>query len=84
MGMKQAARMGGEEFLEGRRAGVEGTQGKSRAKLAEKTIPDSDKHDADSGSRQKDLSAAAKSIYARSVAFPADPSGMGDQAMRDR
>lgn len=84
MGMKQAARMSGEEYVEGRRAGVEGTEGQSRKGLAEKTIPDSDKHDADSGSRQADLSAAAGSLYKRAVAFPADPSGLGDQAMRDR
>lgn len=84
MGMKQAAKMSGEEYVKGRRAGVEGTEGQSRSKLAEKTIPDSDKHDADSGSRQSDLCSAAKSLYSRAVGPGEDPSKMGDQAMRVR
>lgn len=83
MGTKQAAKMSGEEYVKGRRAGVEGTQGQSRAgKGVEKTIPDSDKHDADSGSRQKDLCEAASGLYSKAVHNRGD--SIGDKALTER
>jgi len=82
MGTKQAAKMSGEEYVKGRRAGVEGTQGASRKGSAEKTIPDSDMHDADSGSRQSDLSAAAKGLYGKAVGNKGD--AIGDKALTER
>lgn len=82
MGTKQSAQMSGEEYVKGRRAGVEGTQGQSRRGVAEKTIPDSNMHDADSGSRQKDLSAAAGSMYSKAVGNRGD--SIGDKALTER
>ena len=82
MGTKQGAQMSGEEYLKGRRAGVEGTEGQSRKGIAEKTIPDSNMHDADSGSRQKDLSSAAGSMYSKAVRNSGD--SIGDKALMER
>ncbi len=82
MGTKQAAKMSGEEYVKGRRAGVEGTEGSSRKGVAEKTIPDSNMHDADSGSRQKDLSEAAKGMYSKAVGNRGD--AIGDKALIER
>lgn len=83
MGMKEKANESGEAYLKGRRAGVEGTHGTARKGLAEKTVLGGGDQ-SDGGTLDPALRSAAKSMYERSVAFPADPSGMGDQAMRDR
>ena len=82
MGKKQAANMSGEAYLKGRKAGVEGTEGATRKGIAEKTIPDSNLHDADSGSRQADLSAATKSLYDKAVYNKGD--AIGDRALTER
>ena len=83
MATKESAKMGGEEYLKGRRAGVEETYGQSRnGKGAEKTIPDTDMGDCDSGSRQADLSKAASSMYTKAVNNRGD--SIGDRAMFDR
>ncbi len=80
--MGEKAMMDGEEYLKGRRAGVEDTYGGKRKGTAEKTIPDSNMHDADSGSRQKDLSAAAGSMYKKAVNNSGD--NIGDRALFER
>lgn len=73
----------GEEYLEGRRAGVDGTYGAGRNGLgAEKTIwPGADNSN---GGGEDSLPNAARSIYQRAVGPSEDPSKQGDQALRDR
>lgn len=84
MGKRESATMGGEEYLKGRRAGIEGTHGNARKGTAERTVVSDGGHDSDSGSHQTDLTSAASSMYKRAVGPGEDTSKMGDQALRDR
>jgi hypothetical protein len=81
MGKKESAKMKGEEYLEGRRAGVEGTHGASRGKMgAEKTLlPHSDVND--SGG-ESELNACASRIYQNAVKNRETPDG--DKALTER
>jgi hypothetical protein len=80
MGKKESANMKGEEYLKGRKAGVEGTHGASRKGVAEKTLlPHSDVND--SGG-ESELTRAARSIYQDAVHNRGDKDG--DQALLDR
>jgi hypothetical protein len=80
MGKKEAAKMTGEEYLKGRRAGVEGTHGASRKGLAEKTLlPHSDVND--SGG-ESELNEKARSIYQNAVHNRGDKDG--DKALTER
>lgn len=82
-GMKERANESGEKYLKGRTAGVEGTHGKARKGVAEKTVIGSGDQ-RDSGSLDSELGSAASSIYSRAVGPGEDPSKMGDQALRQR
>jgi hypothetical protein len=80
MGKKESANMRGEEYLKGRRAGVEGTHGASRKGVAEKTLlPHSDVND--SGG-ESELNEAARSIYQNAVHNRGDKDG--DKALTER
>lgn len=80
MGKTERAKMKGEEYLEGRRAGVEGTHGASRKGVAEKTLlPHSDVND--SGG-ESELNRAASSIYQDAVHNRGDK--LGDKALTER
>lgn len=79
MGMKQAAKMSGEEYVCGRRAGVEGTQGESRKGSAEKTVYPADDND---GGGEDGLGAAARNIYGKAVRNKGDD--IGDRALFER
>jgi hypothetical protein len=81
MGKKEAAKMKGEEYLEGRRAGVEGTHGASRGKMgAEKTLlPHSDVND--SGG-ESELNECASRLYQNAVHNRGDKDG--DKALTER
>jgi hypothetical protein len=80
MGKKEAAKMKGEEYLKGRKAGVEGTHGASRKGVAEKTmLPHSDVND--SGG-ESELNRAARSIYQDAVHNRGDKDG--DKALTER
>ena len=79
--VKERANMKGEEYLEGRRSGVEKTYGASRGKMgAEKTLlPHSDVND--SGG-ENELNAKARSIYQDAVSGRGDK--LGDKALTER
>ena len=81
MGKMEKANMKGEEYLKGRRAGVEKTYGESRGKRgAEKTLlPHSDVND---GGGESELSRAARSIYQDAVHNRGDK--VGDKALTER
>jgi hypothetical protein len=80
MGKKEAAKMTGEEYVKGRRAGVEGTHGASRKGVAEKTLlPHSDVND--SGG-ESELNRAARNIYQDAVHNRGDKDG--DKALTER
>jgi hypothetical protein len=80
MGKKESAVMKGEEYLKGRRAGVEGTHGAERKGLAEKTVlPHSDVND---GGGENELSRVARSIYKDAVSGRGDKDG--DKALTER
>jgi hypothetical protein len=80
MGKKEAAKMSGEEYLKGRRAGVEGTHGAERKGVAEKTLlPHSDVND--SGG-ESELNRCARNLYQDAVHNRGDKDG--DQALIDR
>jgi len=80
MGKMEKANMRGEEYLKGRRSGVEGTHGAERKGVAEKTIlPHSDKSD---GGGQEELSAVARRIYQDAVHNRGDRDG--DKALTER
>lgn len=82
MAKRESANMRGEEYLRGRRAGVEGTHGASRKGVAEKTaLPHSDKHD--SGG-ESELNQKAGSIYKKAVKNGGGGDTGGDCALRDR
>lgn len=80
MGKSESAKMKGEEYLKGRKAGVEGTHGASRKGVAEKTLlPHSDVHD--SGS-ETDLCDTAGRLYKDAVSGRGDK--LGDKALTER
>jgi len=80
MGKKEAANMRGEEYLKGRRAGVEGTHGASQKGVAEKTLlPHSDVND--SGG-ESELNEKARSLYQNAVHNRETPDG--DKALTER
>ena len=80
MGKKEAAKMKGEEYNSGRKAGVEGTHGASRKGVAEKTLlPHSDVND--SGG-ESELNEKARSIYQNAVHNRGDKDG--DKALTER
>jgi hypothetical protein len=81
MGKMDKAKMKGEEYLEGRRAGVEKTYGESRGNRgAEKTLlPHADVND--SGG-ESELNRAASSIYQNAVKNRETPDG--DKALTER
>lgn len=80
MGKSEHAKMKGEEYLKGRKAGVEGTHGASRKGVAEKTLlTHSDTND--SGG-ESDLNKAASSIYQDAVRGRGDKHG--DKALTER
>lgn len=71
---------GNEEYLKGRRAGVDNTYGMSRKGVAEKTaIP---AHDSNDGGGEGDLKTAASSIYRQAVKNTGDK--LGDKALTER
>jgi hypothetical protein len=70
----------GEEYVRGRKAGVEGTYGESRGmKGAEKTIFPGDDND---GGGEDGLGEAASSLYQRAVKN--EGGGGGDPALTER
>lgn len=80
MGKKESAVMRGEEYLKGRRAGVEGTHGAARKGVAEKTLlPHSDVND---GGGESELSECASRIYQNAVSNRGDKDG--DKALTER
>lgn len=80
MAKRESAVMKGEEYLKGRKAGVEGTHGASRKGVAEKTLlPHSDVND--SGGESV-LNRAARSIYQDAVHNRGDKDG--DKALTER
>ena len=80
MGKKESAKMKGEEYLKGRKAGVEGTHGASRKGVAEKTLlPHSDVND--SGG-ENELNECARRLYQDAVHNRGDKDG--DKALTER
>lgn len=72
--------MKGEEYLKGRRAGVEGTHGAARKGVAEKTLlPHPDVHDSGGAS---ELAECASSMYREAVSGRGDKDG--DKALTER
>jgi hypothetical protein len=80
-GNKERAVMKGEEYLNGRRAGVEGTYGAKRAGGAEKTVYPGGESE---GGGEDSLPNAAGSIYAKAVRNGGGSDTGGDAALRDR
>ena len=80
-GMSDKPMMKGEEYLEGRRMGVEKTYGMSRGmEGAEKTlVPHPDNCD---GGGAEELSMKASSVYRQAVMNSGDK--MGDKALTER
>jgi hypothetical protein len=73
----------GEAYLKGRKAGVEGTYGKSRSgNLAQETNVADVMDQSDSGSLQTDLTSSAKSLYSQAVKNTGDK--LGDKALTER
>ena len=68
-----------EEYLEGRRAGVEGTYGEKRKGVAEKTVI---KHAEGEGGGEDHLPNVASRLYQRAVKNEGD--GLGDKALTER
>lgn len=77
--MKDKANMGGEEYLQGRRAGVEGTFGEKRKGGVEKTVVPAGVGD---GGGEGSLVSTASRLYRSAVMNRGG--GDGDQAMKDR
>lgn len=84
MGKKEAADMRGEEYLKGRRTGVERTYGETRGgkHSAEKTVIGGSGEQSDGGTLDKELSGAASRIYRNAV--DNRPTADGDKAMTER
>jgi hypothetical protein len=77
------ANQSGEEYLKGRRSGVEGTYGKARSgNVAEKTNVADKLDQSDSGSLQSDLTSSARSLYQNAVHNRGDKEG--DKALTER
>jgi hypothetical protein len=81
MGKKESADMSGEEYLHGRRAGVEGTHGQKRKGVAEKTVIGSGDQ-SDGGTLDSELRSAASSLYRDAVDNRGDKDG--DHALTER
>ena len=80
MGKMEHAKMKGEEYLKGRRAGVESTYGAERRGVAEKTAL---KHsDVNDSGGENELNRAARSIYQDAVHNRGDMHG--DKALTER
>ena len=80
MGKTESAKMKGEEYHTGRKAGVEGTHGASRKGVAEKTLlPPSDVND--SGG-ESELNECASRLYQNAVHNRGDKDG--DKALTER
>jgi hypothetical protein len=82
MAKKESADMRGEEYLKGRKAGVEGTHGESRKGVAEKTVIGGSGEQSDGGTLDADLSGAASRIYRNAVENRETPDG--DKALTER
>lgn len=80
-GMNEKASMKGEEYLEGRRAGQEGTHGEKRKGTAEKTIYPATGASSEGGG-EDGLAAAARGIYQKAVKNEGD--SIGDKALTKR
>lgn len=73
-----------EAYVHGRKAGVAHDQNKEVRQGTPKTTPtDQGDHDV-SGSQDRELSSAAKSIYDRARDTAPDPRKIGDQAIHTR
>lgn len=80
MGKMEKANMKSEEYLAGRKAGVEGTHGMKRKGVAEKTLlPHSDTND--SGG-ESELNECASRLYQNAVSNRGDKDG--DKALTER
>ncbi|HWX29593.1 MAG TPA: hypothetical protein VNZ53_19375 [Steroidobacteraceae bacterium] len=73
---------GNEEYVRGRRAGVDNTYGEDHDGVAERTIA-SGKRDSNGGG-EDGLNAAASAIYKKAVKNGDGKDPMGDQAIHDR
>jgi hypothetical protein len=80
MAKMESAKMKGEEYLKGRKAGVEGTHGASRKGVAEKTMLEHS-DTCDSGG-ESELNSKARSMYRDAVSGRGDK--MGDKALTER
>ena len=80
MGRKESMDRGSEEYLQGRRAGVEGTQGEKRKGVAEKTIWQG--QGSSDGGGEDGLGATARSLYKQAVNNSGDK--LGDKALTER
>ncbi len=80
MGKMESAKMKGEEYLKGRKAGVEGTHGAERRGVAEKTLLNHS--DVNDSGGENELNRAARSIYQDAVHNRGDK--MGDRALTER
>jgi hypothetical protein len=80
MAKMEKASMKGEEYLEGRKAGVEGTFGMKRKGVAEKTlVPHPDVNDSGGAT---ELNECARNIYQNAVHNRGDKDG--DKALTER
>lgn len=80
-GNKERAVMKGEEYLEGRRAGVEGTYGEPRKGVAERTVF---RHGDNEGGGENGLPAAASGIYQKALRNGGGSNTGGDEALTKR
>lgn len=80
-GNKERAVTHGEEYLEGRRAGVEGTYGEKRSGVAERTVF---RHGDNEGGGEDELPSAASGIYQKAVRNGGGFNTGGDEALRRR
>jgi hypothetical protein len=78
---KERAVMRGEEYLEGRRAGVEGTSGAPHKGVAEKTLFPGGESE---GGGEDSLPAAASGIYSKAIRNGGGYDTGGDEALRRR
>ncbi len=80
MSKSESAKMKGEEYLKGRKSGVEGTHGASRKGVAEKTLLQHS--DVNDSGGENELNRAARSIYQDAVHNRGDKDG--DKALTER
>lgn len=71
---------GNEEYVRGRRAGVDDTYGTPRKGVAERTVDPA--HDANDGGGEDGLKSAASSLYRKAVSNRGDSDG--DKALTER